>query len=542
MATFDTWQDHDYTRQSHLKFWVKENGAMSYSLRTRIDQPHGLERLSSMAFARLSDDDDEEGIPRLATTSMDGTIKLWTYRILDTKTKASVTSQLGAWMCTSIMSYRSMAAVDCSFSSDGSILAVGHVSPDEQQGTVSLWNTETGTMMQTLPARSITNESERKLGERSLRALCNVRFIGEGRHTKIIASGLAGIRVWSALSLDVVFDEAHQASYLLTDPSGDSEVITLVRGRRCKTFNLASPRIEILSSRRLPVDSYTLPLHGAVAYPSSSPGERQYAVAAISQSGAVVLAGPSKILRAIQPHTTDTGASNIRALNSAPRPGNTRLFDEIFGPSPQSRSRDEPLEPTTIYDVAPSALKKNADELDLFDKQPTHLMPLVSTLWKELLLQSGGLKPYNEEAAASSATAQVGPAIVGQLSKREMKRQAKAEAASRREEERDGMAVDAPTASQQQEVTYIDEIPGIDELFKEIFIKQREEDEREETEKVKAKQQVKEKTTHHPLLGQFSKPSSSNATGSGGEMRRKSSSSAAKKAKKRESGGGNEHL
>ena len=182
MATFDTWQDRGYSRESHLKFWIGEpgmNDGRRYVLNTRIDQPHGQERLSALAFSASVAAGGAAQQPRLATCSLDGSIKVWSNRPV-----AHGPSE-GIWQCSLSLSYRSSPAHHLAFSHDGSLLAVAH------PGTVTLWNTASGKMVRALVLP----------GGQSTAHGGKVAFVGKDG-SRLVAAGRKGTTVWDVLTCE----------------------------------------------------------------------------------------------------------------------------------------------------------------------------------------------------------------------------------------------------------------------------------------------------------------------------------------------------
>lgn len=190
MATFDTWQDREYTRESHLKFWLgAPTSRPDYALVTRIDNPHGYERLSSMCFAPQINQDPS----KLVTAAPDGTIKLWKHRVLEgisgkgkaTFARANKSHPQGIWQCTYSLSYRSLEVIKTAFSPDASLLAVSHAT-----GKVTLWDTATGGLVK---AFSVV---ENQIGR-----LSALIFAGS-QGTLLIAGGAKGHVVWDILTCE----------------------------------------------------------------------------------------------------------------------------------------------------------------------------------------------------------------------------------------------------------------------------------------------------------------------------------------------------
>ena len=84
LATVDTRDGDDTFRgEIYLKIWSWDSKIRFWILNTRIDRPHGLERVTSVAFSHASRDDAPL---HLVTTGQDGNIKLWRTRKVKRKT------------------------------------------------------------------------------------------------------------------------------------------------------------------------------------------------------------------------------------------------------------------------------------------------------------------------------------------------------------------------------------------------------------------------------------------------------------------------
>lgn len=144
------------------------------------------------------------------------------------------------------------------------------------------------------------------------------------------------------------------------------------------------------------------PVAQAAAYPTPIPGspisQRSPSVpliASIAKTGAVSLAGSRSTLQAIRPDAFESNAHNFAlqaALGSGESPQERdrpiRLFDEVFGPSnfdsagtAINTSSESSLTPVDLtYHSTDGQHKSN-----IFDEIPSHKLPSVATLWKDLL-------------------------------------------------------------------------------------------------------------------------------------------------------------
>lgn len=198
MATFDTWKDRNYTRESHLKFWMGfPSYKPGYGLVSRIDNPHGEERISSMSFSPPSSlsTSNNGGVGKLVTTSLDGTIKLWNYKSLheeNAKTKKkALSAPQGIWQCLFSINYRSYGAIKGTFSKDGSLLAILH---NDKNNKITLWNSDNGNLMKVFSA------NEEDVGGK----VNDIAFAGING-TRLIAGGDKGHVIWDLLTFEGEF-------------------------------------------------------------------------------------------------------------------------------------------------------------------------------------------------------------------------------------------------------------------------------------------------------------------------------------------------
>nr|VWO94276.1 Transcriptional repressor rco-1 [Ganoderma boninense] len=118
MATVDTRECDDVPHpEVYLKVWQWDRKSGFWILNTRIDRPHGPNRLSSVAF--------RPGLRSradlvLATVGQDGNIKTWRIRSMKTKTEGVEEF----WVARSALRFRSEIPTHVSWSPDGSLLAV----------------------------------------------------------------------------------------------------------------------------------------------------------------------------------------------------------------------------------------------------------------------------------------------------------------------------------------------------------------------------------------------------------------------------------
>ena len=86
--------------------------------------------------------------------------------------------------------------------------------------------------------------------------------------------------------------------------------------------------------------------------------------------------------------TDSEGSKNLRAMASSTIGGPLRLFDEIFGPTLQTKA------PPTFSTPPPLlSAPRSGGTRDIFAEMPSHVLPPISSLWRGLL--RGQLKPIS---------------------------------------------------------------------------------------------------------------------------------------------------
>ncbi|KAF8665440.1 hypothetical protein AX16_000459 [Volvariella volvacea WC 439] len=129
MATVDVREgDESFRGEVYLKFWSWERNSSQWVLNTRIDRPHGLNRVTAMAFSPSHGNKPME----MVSTGNDGTLKIWRLRERDaegrsttnTNTDFEVDDSVDFWIVKSTFQFRSDTPITVSWSPDASLLAV----------------------------------------------------------------------------------------------------------------------------------------------------------------------------------------------------------------------------------------------------------------------------------------------------------------------------------------------------------------------------------------------------------------------------------
>ncbi|KAG9073873.1 hypothetical protein FRC06_011096 [Ceratobasidium sp. 370] len=186
MATVDSRAEGEI----YLKFWRWHTGSTTTtptnlcSLNTRIDRPHGDDKITSLAFSSSS--------PVLATTGSDGLVKLWAVRRDKPEEEF--------WICTASFSYREHVPSCVLFSPDGTLLAVVH------GPCVTLWDAQTQRMCGALSCVEVKEPRE-------------VVFVGKsGRYVAVLGDGV--VVLWDLVRFSVLWHVA------LDYPSTSTHIIS----------------------------------------------------------------------------------------------------------------------------------------------------------------------------------------------------------------------------------------------------------------------------------------------------------------------------
>ncbi|GAA6014453.1 hypothetical protein JCM11491_007059 [Sporobolomyces phaffii] len=328
MATVDEWQSGDFNPVRHLKFWRNKGDSQSFSLSTRVDRPHTLP-LTSLSFS------PSPAQPLLLTTSLDSSIKLWSY-------------SASAWHCRSALSRRSLVPLASNFSKDGSMFAVAF------KDSVGVWSTSKAEEICTFSCRSIGKAKD-------------VLFAGD-EGTELVVVGSGGTVCWDLLTLEESFSSSIGYSAVVPSPSSSA---LLAAEASSSTSQTSLVHLPVGTSDSAPAFTRTVPfaISQSVSLPSTSPSSEP-SLAVVDSRSRVILVGPlAKSSGSIAP-------SRLPQANE----GQSRLFDEIFGSQDVVGSTS----------ATPKTLKgkdkvKVDGGLQILDT-PAHSLPPVKLLWRSMLL------------------------------------------------------------------------------------------------------------------------------------------------------------
>ncbi|KAF8999080.1 WD40 repeat-like protein [Cyathus striatus] len=117
MATIDSREGEDGVHgEVYLKIWRWDSPSKTWILNTRIDRPHGIQKILDIAFGPLNG----QHSPYLATAGKDGYVRIW--RVRTRNVEQNIKEDF--WVLRSVFNFRSEIPRSISWSPDGSLLAI----------------------------------------------------------------------------------------------------------------------------------------------------------------------------------------------------------------------------------------------------------------------------------------------------------------------------------------------------------------------------------------------------------------------------------
>ncbi|KAH8997368.1 WD40 repeat-like protein [Lactarius akahatsu] len=313
--------------QVYLKVWRWESSVGLWALNTRIDRPHGLAEVTSIAFSP----NDTFGGTFLVTSGKDGHLKSWRIRsVTDKKTGISDVF----WVARSSLTFKREIPWSVAWSPDGSLLAVAF-------GTyVAIYDPSSNALIRAFTASELRGPA--------------VVFLP--------LPGLSDVVLWD----------------LVKQKGKPFFTIPFVR---FAVFYSQPPNSTVSifdSSSSIPSGTYTLPftLRNIVWYPQSLSKAKvtsTFHLVGITDSWDVVLCGDDA-----QP-LAEEGSCARAIVSGSHEPQKRTLFQDIFGDSALTSAPVRPI-------VAVSSPKQwNSKEIaNVFDG-PAYLIPALDTLFDTLM-------------------------------------------------------------------------------------------------------------------------------------------------------------
>ncbi|XP_042192361.1 WD repeat-containing protein 75 [Callorhinchus milii] len=129
LVTVEERKDKATELELQMKFWVYDEEKQSFVLNTTITTPHD-DHIAALCFQSSSI--CRNGPPTLVTAGLDNRFKVWV--LVD---NSDIYRQSVCWSCDFVGTYHHLQATKCSFSEDGSLLAVCF------EQIITLWDPET---------------------------------------------------------------------------------------------------------------------------------------------------------------------------------------------------------------------------------------------------------------------------------------------------------------------------------------------------------------------------------------------------------------
>ncbi|KAF6210040.1 hypothetical protein GE061_015795 [Apolygus lucorum] len=198
LATIETRYEPGLALELKLKFWEFNVDKKRYVLATVIDMPHDG-KVHTIKFSPGStgpESNDDVGAAHevvLASTGADKKLRLWSKTPID-----SIYQKGSTWRCQNACFYRDRSSGPCSFSYDGSLLAVGFDS------VLTLWDVENVVLKQTITRGT----DELKFVEFGRDDCCHI----------VMCAYKSNIVAWNLLTLSLVWKVDTRTTLFVPDP------------------------------------------------------------------------------------------------------------------------------------------------------------------------------------------------------------------------------------------------------------------------------------------------------------------------------------
>ncbi|CAL1582666.1 unnamed protein product [Knipowitschia caucasica] len=189
LATVEERKQNSAELELNLKLWAFDEQTQSFVLNTTVSAPHE-DRVTDLSFS-------PDQTTLLVSTGNDGLFKAWTL------TAPTAEDESASWSCDFVGSYHGLAPQCCSFSADGSLLAVAF------REVVTVWSTVTWDLLTTLsqPPGDIRNLC---FGRQS----CSKYLLGTTDKNQLCC--------WNLLTCSLEWSTSMDVSLLLSDPLSEN--------------------------------------------------------------------------------------------------------------------------------------------------------------------------------------------------------------------------------------------------------------------------------------------------------------------------------
>ncbi|KAG1864735.1 WD40-repeat-containing domain protein [Suillus subalutaceus] len=320
MATIDRREGND------IWWWDKKSAF--WILNTRVDRPHGLNKVTSISFSPSDD-------IQLVTTGEDRNVKTW--RIRSTKDKKGNVEV--SWTSRSSFGFRLEMPRDSAWSPDGSLLAVA------------------------LDA-FLCSECPK---------ISSIHFIGHhGQYIAVL--GGPNLAVCDIINRSVRWHRRHNHPYVNLVPHPYQDTFATIHHSSSDTTN--GLMVYSISSST-PLLSQTLPfgIRNLVWYPAPSrfARSRMFSLVGITHTFGVVLLGHDI-------NIADEASSSTKALQKGLAVPKRSLFEEMFGVPALTDVSHNPVSSTSDTSLP----WKSSETGSVFDA-PAYLMPPMESLFEPLI-------------------------------------------------------------------------------------------------------------------------------------------------------------
>jgi len=354
MATVDDRKaDESFRAECYLKIWSWDRNSGLWMLNTRIDRPHGLKKVVSIAFSPGR----KFSALHLVTTGEDEQIKSWRLKV--TKGRSGMGEEF--WVPRSSFNFRSQSPSQVSWSRDGSVIAVACGS------YVPVYDPVTNALCQVVTCSECKH-------------VVSVQFLGiSGRYLAI--AGKRDLVLWDLVAQSVRWHHrsAVNIDHLIAHPSEDNLALL-------QSSSPTSSETKVLMFRpasAIPYQTNMIPfrLLNVTWYPSLAETSK-FRLVGITEAWNVVLFGDE-----VQ-NLAEAGASPTRIdVLTQKRSEGTTIFQEMFGISSFARVERPLASHSSLISTAKGQGQAATTILDV----PAYLMPPLESLFQPLI--NGFLQP-----------------------------------------------------------------------------------------------------------------------------------------------------
>ncbi|KAF9535678.1 WD40-repeat-containing domain protein [Crepidotus variabilis] len=339
MATVDAREgDVGFRREVYIKFWSWDSKENNWTLNSRIDRPHGTDKVTDISFSPTS---QSGTAAMLVSTGEDGKIKVWSPRLLPGTESAVI------WTSHATLNFRQDIPGSVSWAPDSSLFAVA-VGPH-----IALYDPFTKMLRRTLTVPDCQK-------------IQFVHFIGrQGRH--LLATSLKNFIMWDLIDGCVSWQRSQTSHVSAVVPHPRSSTFAVFHSVKIAQNEPQTKVLMFDAASNLPTSLHSLPFHLRHVIYTSFETSAGFSIVGITHAWRVVIFGDSpRAMINISP----------KGLNFGRHPPNRTLFQDIFGASAF-------LEQLPSAQEVPLRSKQDVSQT-LFDG-PVFLAPSLDTFFRPLL-------------------------------------------------------------------------------------------------------------------------------------------------------------